>query len=112
MEKDIKDYRGKELKSYVIANFLAILYGTGFLYKIAELIGGNRDLSLIASSATFAVLTAVIYIFVFLADALVPSEVKDVMIIKIKDFQRRMHWSFMLIYTNPLILKVMKKRKK
>lgn len=80
MEKDIKDYRGKELKSYVIANFLAILYGTGFLYKIAELIGGNRDLSLIASSATFAVLTAVIYIFVFLADALVPSEVKDAIV--------------------------------
>ena len=77
MEKDIKDYRGKELKSYVIANFLAILYGTNFLYKIAELIGGNRDISVIASSATFAVFTAVIYIFVFLADALVPSEIKD-----------------------------------
>ena len=77
MEKDIKDYREKELRSYVIANFLVILIGTDFLNTIIKIISDNKDLALITTTTTFAVFSAVTYIFVFLADALVSSETKD-----------------------------------
>lgn len=77
MEKNIKEYREKELRSYVIANFLVILIGTGFLNSIIRIISENKDLALITSTTTFAVFSAVTYVFVFIADALVPSEIKD-----------------------------------
>lgn len=39
MERNLKDYREKELKMYVMGNILIILVGTGMIKDIALLMG-------------------------------------------------------------------------
>ena len=42
MEKNIKDYREKELKTFVLGNILLILVITGAINDIASLIGEDN----------------------------------------------------------------------
>lgn len=80
MEKNIKDYREKELKSYVIGNILIIFLGTGLLNDIIVPVNDVKNLGFLVSLINTTVLSAVIYIYVFLADAMVPSSIKDMVV--------------------------------
>lgn len=44
MERNLKDYREKELKMYVMGNILIILVGTGMIKDIALLMGEKKSL--------------------------------------------------------------------
>ena len=65
MEKNIKDYREKELKSYVIGNILIIFLGTGLLNDIIVPVNDVKNLGFLVSLINTTVLSAVIYIYVF-----------------------------------------------
>lgn len=77
MEKDIKDYREKELKSFAIGNILLILIGSGLLSRIMTITDDTNAWTVINTVLASAVFSSVIYIFVFLADSLVPGNIKD-----------------------------------
>ena len=75
MKKDIKDYREKELHAYTIGNILIILLGTGLLDAIILRVSNSWDIvNTLLSSAVFS---SLIYIYVFLADSVIPSKIKD-----------------------------------
>ena len=77
MEKDIKDYREKELKNYVIGNILLILIGTGILGNLITAIGKENIWDAIDALIGSGVISALIYIYVFLIDCIVPGDVKN-----------------------------------
>lgn len=77
MEKDIKDYRNAELKSYIIGNILLVLVSSGLLDQILVV---TREASLykaVTSALSSALFSAILYIFIFLADSIVPGEWKN-----------------------------------
>ena len=73
----IKDYREKELKNYVIGNILFVILLSGLIdeetFKNLKL----DDLSSLAALFPFATLSAVVYLYVFLLDSLVPGGYKQ-----------------------------------
>ena len=77
MEKDIKDYREKELKSFVIGNILLILISSGMLDRVITIVDETTAWAAVNTILASAVFSSVIYIFVFVADSLVPGEIKD-----------------------------------
>ena len=77
MEKDIKDYREKELKSFVIGNILLILISSGLLDRIIAIVDETTAWTAINTILASAVFSSVIYIFVFMADSLIPGVIKD-----------------------------------
>lgn len=72
---DLKDYREKELKNYVIGNVLLILYFTG---KIQEMIlwDNSNDFDVWGSIIESVLLSSIIYIYVFILDSLISGEFK------------------------------------
>lgn len=75
----MKDYRKEELKTYVIGNILIILMFSGVFEKIFYL---PEDLSvgvtdIVSKLLGSALLSSIIYIYVFILDSLVPSKLKD-----------------------------------
>lgn len=72
---DLKNYRNNELKNYVIGNVLLILLLSGSLDQLFTLeIGESLDiLKMIIESA---LISSIIYIYVFLLDSLVTAEIK------------------------------------
>ena len=77
MDKNIKDYREKELKSFAIGNILLILMVSGILDKIMIITDQSSAWVTINTIISSAVFSSLIYIFVFLADSLVPGNIKD-----------------------------------
>lgn len=73
---NIKDYRNNELKNYVIGNILLVLYFSGMFSKIfSEDINGNLNIwSIVIESA---LISSIIYIYVFLLDSMIPGDTKQ-----------------------------------
>lgn len=80
MDKNIKDYREKELKYYVIGNAFIILSLTGALNGLTTNMPGVSYVALpeigkmLISAGVF---TSVLYVYVFIFDAMIPSDWKD-----------------------------------
>ena len=73
---DIKDYRNNELKNYVIGNILLMLLFSGLLEKFfTQEISNN--LSIWGTVIESALLSSIIYIYVFLLDSLIPGNIKQ-----------------------------------
>ena len=72
---DIKDYRNSELKNYVIGNILLVLYFSGMFSKIfSEDVNSNLDIwSIVIESA---LISSIIYIYVFLLDSMIPGNMQ------------------------------------
>lgn len=70
----MKDYRENELRNYVIANLLIIVIFTELLN---QLFFTNDLVHSVVNTISFAFLTSIIYIFVFILDGLLPSSFKD-----------------------------------
>ncbi|RHV13941.1 hypothetical protein DXB77_00440 [Clostridium sp. OM05-9] len=76
---DIKDYRGNELKYFVIANIFALLY----LGKVINLQLVNSEgtySNLIVTVINSALFSSIVYILVLISDALVPTRIKNVVV--------------------------------
>lgn len=80
MEKDIKDYREKELKSYVIGNIILMLIGGGFVEAIITAIGTEDLWDTFGVILGSGVVSSLVYIYSYLVDALVPGEFKNMII--------------------------------
>ena len=73
---DIKDYRNKELKSYVIGNILLILFFSG-PFKDIFLQDIDTVLDIWGTIIESALVSSIIYIYVFLLDSLLPGNLKQ-----------------------------------
>ena len=76
MEKNIKDYRDKELKTFVFGNILFILLGTSLIDNIVEFLGVNSVWLAVGELFGSSVLCAFIYIFVFVFDSVIPGKIR------------------------------------
>ena len=75
----MKEYRKNELKNYVIGNILVIILLSGVLDLIYAHCGNDIDVLKILASALLraAILSSVMYIYVYILDSMVPSKFKD-----------------------------------
>ncbi len=73
---NIKDYREKELKIYVIANIIVILYLSDIL-NVGELVSENNYMKLIISILNSSLFSGIIYSLCIVFDSLIPSKIKD-----------------------------------
>ena len=77
MQKDIKEYRDKELKTFVFGNILLILLETGLIHTIIEPLSMNDVWTAVAKFFDSSVFSALLYIFVFVIDSIFPGKNKD-----------------------------------
>lgn len=84
MEKNIKDYREKELKTFVLGNILLTLTITGAINDIATLIGEDDLWKAIAELFESSILSSIVYIFTFVFDSVVQGKIKEKIIWPIK----------------------------
>lgn len=80
MENNIKDYREKELKYYVLGNVLMIMLLTGFLETLPVSVTGDATgvLSEIGKELLSAgIIYSVFYTYVFIFDSVIPGNWKD-----------------------------------
>lgn len=75
---DIKDYRNHELKTYAIGNILLVLYFSGIFDPLFAL-DVNISLGIWKAIAESAFISSIIYIYVFLLDSIIPSDIKQKM---------------------------------
>ena len=73
---DIKDYRNNELKNYVIGNILLVLYFSGMFDKIFSQ-DINSNLNIWGTVIESALISSIIYIYVFLLDSMIPGDIKQ-----------------------------------
>lgn len=73
---DIKDYRNNELKNYVIGNILLVLYFSGMFDKIFSQ-DINSNLNIWGIVIESALISSIIYIYVFLLDSMIPGDIKQ-----------------------------------
>ena len=76
MEKDIKTYRDIELKNYVFGNILLILVMTGLIHRIILAFEEEYTWKGLSEFFSSTLISATIYIFVFILDSVIPSKVK------------------------------------
>lgn len=69
---DIKDYRNNELKNYVIGNILLVLYFSSIFDNLFTL-DINSNLNIWKTLIESALVSSIIYIYVFLLDSLIPG---------------------------------------
>lgn len=77
MSNDIKDYRNSELKSYVFGNILLIIVSSGLLDKIMLLTENTNMLTVFNVLLSSTILSSIMYVFIFLADSVIPSRWKE-----------------------------------
>lgn len=75
---DIKDYRNNELKNYVIGNIVLVLYFSG-IFDNLFLADINSNLNIWKTLIESALVSSIIYIYVFLLDSLIPGDIKQKM---------------------------------
>lgn len=80
MNKDIKDYREKELNNFVMGNILLVLFGTRLIDKVMLAINETTAWGSINALLTSALFSSMMYIFVFVADSVVPAGFKECMV--------------------------------
>lgn len=75
----MKEYRKNELKNYLIGNILVIILFSGVLDLIYAHLGNDIDVLKNAVSTLLgsALLSSVLYIYVYILDSMVPSKLKD-----------------------------------
>lgn len=73
--KDLKDYREKELKSYVIGNILIALLLTDMLKQVIDA-QATMTFELCKTLIGSTVISSVLYIYVFIMDSLLPGDTK------------------------------------
>lgn len=72
--QDLKDYRNKELKSYVIANIILLLYLDGY-FKLFSCIT-DTTLELIKLFVPSFAGLSIFIVYIFVVDSLIPSKLK------------------------------------
>ena len=82
MDNNLKDYREKELKNYVIGNALIILVLSGTFDVLLNLHGLNSDINEALSKIVVELISAglfssILYTYVFIFDAIIPGNWKD-----------------------------------
>ena len=77
MERNLKDYREKELKMYVMGNILIILVGTGMIKDIALLMGEKNLWKAMSELFESSVISTMVYIFSYTLDSILQGKVKD-----------------------------------
>lgn len=81
MAKNLKDYREKELKFYVVGNVLVMMLLTNSLVTFYEDTSAvNAVNSLLGIGKDFfslATIMSLVYVFVFIFDSLIPGHIKD-----------------------------------
>lgn len=85
--KDIKDYRGNELKYFVIANISALLY-LGKVINLQLVTSEGTYSNLIVTVINSALFSGIVYILVLISDAIVPTRIKNAMLQLLKGYQR------------------------
>ena len=80
MENDIKKYREKELKSYVIGNIILILLGLKYIDSILFAIGTENYGATLEFLTSSSLVSSLVYIYTYIIDALVPGDVKNIII--------------------------------
>ncbi len=77
---DLKEYRKKELKDFVLVNLIIILYFSNMLNPILESIENQEEVFRILEVAQTvflnAIVAAVVYIYVFIFDSLIAGDIK------------------------------------
>lgn len=73
---DIKDYRNNELKNYVIGNILLVLYFSSIFDNLFTL-DINSNLNIWKTLIESALVSSIIYIYVFLLESLIPGDIKQ-----------------------------------
>lgn len=77
--KDIKDYRGNELKYFVIANISALLY-LGKVINLQLVTSEGTYSNLIVTVINSALFSGIVYILVLISDAIVPTRIKNAIV--------------------------------
>ena len=77
--KDIKDYRGNELKYFVIANIFALLY-LGKVINLQLVTSENTYSNLIVTVINSALFSSIVYVLVLISDALVSTSIKNAVV--------------------------------
>ena len=82
MDNNLKDYREKELKSYVIGNALIIMTLSGIFNTLLSFTesaeNANNMLSTFGAELISAgIISSILYIYVFILDAIIPGNWKD-----------------------------------
>lgn len=72
---NIKDYREKELKNYIIGNILLLLSFSGNLHKLI-IWGIDNSYDMWEIIIESALLSSILYIYVFIMDSLISAEMK------------------------------------
>jgi len=72
--QDLKDYRDKELKSYVFANLVVLLYLEGCFNWLWSL--DAKSVEILKLFIPFLAGLSVIYVYIFISDSLLPSDYK------------------------------------
>lgn len=76
---DIKDYRGNELKYFVIANIFALLY-LGKVINLQLVTSEGTYSNLIVTAINSALFSSIVYILVLISDALVSTRIKNAVV--------------------------------
>ena len=84
MDSDLKNYREKELKSFVLGNILLILMETGIVDNIVQLMSSSDLWKAAAELFESSIISSIIYIFVFCFDSILQGRLKDKVIWPIK----------------------------
>lgn len=77
MDSDLKNYREKELKSFVLGNILLILMETGIVDNIVQLMSSSDLWKAAAELFESSIISSIIYIFVFCFDSILQGRLKD-----------------------------------
>ena len=74
MDSDLKNYREKELKSFVLGNILLILMETGIVDNIVQLMSSSDLWKAAAELFESSIISSIIYIFVFCFDSILQGK--------------------------------------
>ena len=77
MNKNIKDYRENELKYFVVGNLILILIGLGKINPIIKPTSDTSGFTILNTVLGSAIFAALIFIFVYISDNLMPSIYKE-----------------------------------
>ncbi|MDE6432632.1 MAG: hypothetical protein K2L07_00210 [Lachnospiraceae bacterium] len=83
MDNNLKDYREKELKNYIIGNALIIVALSGTFDVLSNLarmneVTNNAFSTLVAELISAGILSSILYTYVFIFDSIIPGNLKDI----------------------------------
>lgn len=82
MDNNLKDYREKELKNYIIGNALMIIVLSGIFDTLLDSVEMNKAvnnvfLTLSGELISVGIFSSILYTYVFILDAIIPGNWKD-----------------------------------